>query len=101
MMSNRSSSFMGVGLPPAVGRRLSVTAFTIRPSLALASSHLTPWYLDDSKNTLRLLEWDQLDHLRGGIGEVRDRLSFFGKVRVLERALSNLVIRARVDGHHR
>src|SRR5215211_4650490 len=99
MMSRRSLSFVVVGSPLTTGSFLKATIFTSPPSLAFASSFRTLWYLDDSKNTLCLLEWDQIDRLRGGIGKARDCLRLFGEVRVRERASGNPIIGAWIEGH--
>src|SRR5829696_3031293 len=101
MMSSRSFSFVVVGSPPTTGSLLKATTLTIRPSLAFASSFRTLWYLDDSRNTLCLLERDQIGRFRGGIGEVHDCLRFFGEVRVPERTSGNPIIGAWIEGHNR
>src|SRR5918995_7393451 len=98
MMSRRSPSFVVVESPLTTGSFLKATIFTIWPSLAFDSSFRTLWYLDDSKNTLCLLEGDQSDRLRGRIGEVRDCLRLFGEVRVRERAPGNPIIGAWIEG---
>src|SRR5215217_4639505 len=101
MACRLSFSFTIMGSPLTAGNLLSVTIFTTRPSFALASSFLTLLYLDESKNTSGLLEWDQVNRLRGGIGEVCDRLSLFGEVGILDRAFGDLIVRTRGDGYHR